>query len=192
MQEPGSALLAEEAEDVAAAMSDMVYADMEVEFAVMEAGPAAAASDTSVITRTFDHVRDCPRGGSVHVEGTAVAVIDHETRHAVIEAEATRTHTDCVLLLRRHNRLIELDGAPNVVTTARFEREAGGPVGPQTVSIAGAVDWQVLESDRAGTCEIDLDIVWERTLEGGYRTVDGVVCGREVHSETTWSIEVQS
>ena len=105
MQEPTTALLAEEAEDVAAAMSDMVYADMDAEFAVMEAGPVAAASDTSVITRTFDHVRDCPRGGSVHVEGTAVAVIDHETRHAVIEAEATRTHTDCVLPPRRLARL---------------------------------------------------------------------------------------
>lgn len=189
VHEPAAALLEEEADDVATGMSDMIYADMEAEFGVVMAGPDASPADSSVITRTFDHVRDCPRGGSVQVEGTTVAVIDRETMHSVIETEATRTPTDCVLPLRRQDRLIELDGAPSIAMSARFEREDHMPVGPQTVSIEGAFDWQILETDRTGTCEIDLDIAWERTAAGGHKTVDGVVCGREIHSETSWTRE---
>ena len=37
-----------------------------------------------------------------------------------------------------------------------------------------------------------VDIVWERNQDGGYKTVDGVVCGTEVHSETTWSVDLES
>lgn len=192
VQEPMTELTAEEASEVAAEMADLGYADIEAEFsaeafASVMNGPSLSPPVT--VTRTFERTRPCPRGGSVFVEGTSVAVIDRDNHHMVVETEATRTHDACILPLRRHDREVELNGAPGIVMTSRFERQDGQPDGPQTMSFEGAFDWQVVGTDRAGTCDIDVDIVWERTAEGGYKTVDGVVCGREVHSETTWTVQ---
>lgn len=191
VQEPGMALSMDEAEDVAAAIADEAFVDMSAEFSASAfdpaAGPSAAPSDE--VTRRFERTRPCPQGGQIVFAGTSVAEIDAATRHVVIDTEATRTHDGCVLPLRRHDRSIELNGAPNVAMSAHFEREMGLPAGTQTVSLEGAVDWQIVDTVRAGTCEIELDVAWQRTLEGGFRNVDGVVCGREIHVETTWTFE---
>jgi hypothetical protein len=190
MEEPGTTLTSEEAADVALEVAELGYEEMDASFAQSEfatAGAGVLAAPPVTYTQEFERTRPCRLGGQVVVAGTTVAEVDRENHNVVIETDATKTHEACVLPLRRSAHEIELNGAPNVAMSARFERQDGMPLGPQTMSFEGAVAWQVLESDRAGVCEIRVSVVWERTTEGGYRTVDGTVCGREIHSETTWS-----
>jgi len=168
-QAPATQLTATEAQDVAAAVSDDAYAAIDAEFgagAWATSGPTAgpAGAPPIEVSHSFEYTRPCRRG-TVAVAGVSTGIIDRDNLHVVIETTATTTHEDCLVRPRRHP--VVLDGAPNLVMNSRFERQNAMPIGPQTVSLAGAVDWSIPDTDRAGMCEVQLDVVWERTSEGG-------------------------
>lgn len=188
-QAPATSLTTDEASDLASAFADDGYAVMDQEMGA-EAFATDAAFDAEgnppvEVTREFEYVRPCPRGGTVTVVGTSVGVVNRDSAHVTIDTEATRTHDDCVRRARGGN--VVLNGAPDIAMSAHFERQDGKPLGQQTIDYVGAFDWQVMDTDRAGTCAIDLSIVWERDADGGSRSVDGTVCEREIHRTTTWT-----
>lgn len=188
VSEPAGDLAADEAADVAVALSDIGYETMSVELAAdafAAAGPMGAPPID--VTHEFERTHPCPRGGQIVVAGTSVGVIDRDSQHVVIDTDAIKTHESCVVATRRGE--VELNGAPNIAMSAHFERREGLPSGPQSLSLEGGFSWQAVAGERAGTCEIDVDVVWQRSDGSGSRTVNGFVCGREIHSETTWSVQ---
>lgn len=129
----------------------------------------------------FTHTWTCAFGGEVTTEGTMLRTWEWESRHLTIDFSAVRTHRDCVFPVR--DLTITLRGNPNVVITAHRERQMGGPLGLQTMSHVGSIDWEKSDGT-SGTCEIDFHATLDP--EAHTRTVEGTACGWSFRRVWTW------
>lgn len=130
--------------------------------------------------RPFARRRGCPEGGWIGARGRIVKASHGE---GVIEYEVRGRGAIVDCRFTRGDRSLELNG--------RFRLEAnrklanGEPVGPQTTHAFGGFGWRLLRTERSGRCRFDLTSV--RHPDSMKKTVDGTICGREVHWEGSWT-----
>ncbi len=146
-------------------------------------GTAEVSTADAPITATteFTHTRTCPVGGRIVVEGIRERTFDRETRSGTMDFSLTKTHENCARTVR--NVTITLNGAPNVQVDAHHAWQNGAPVGLQTLSMVGAIDWAT-DDGREGTCTIDIQATFDPELRT--RTVFGQACDRTFERKTTW------
>lgn len=138
------------------------------------------------ITSTFEFTltRSCELGGQVVIDGVRSREWDRETWTGFSDLSVTKTHEDCVRLLRNSDVTITLNGAPNVAVEAHHEWTGGQRHGLQSMTMLGAVDWSTSD-DRSGTCQIDIEASFDPDTHT--RTVSGTFCERTFERTTTWS-----
>ncbi len=144
-------------------------------------GAPGAMADVLTSTTTFHTVRSCRLGGSLTVDGTISHSLDTSTHTLTADFQATTTHDACIRMIRGHE--ITLTGNPNLQLVAHRERVDGHPDGLQTWSLKGSVNWEKADGT-SGTCDIDIEGQLDPAAHT--RTIDGTVCGHDVHESLTW------
>jgi len=137
-------------------------------------------------SREFYRERECPEGGTVSISGTMSAERGEGSRTRELRVT---TEFDHCTRTNREGVTMSLTGTieKQLTTTVTYE--------DNVVSVSmdgtwtGSVDWENLDEDTSGVCEIDItmdiDIVIDREnrsreVEGG---VTGTVCGVEVETK---------
>jgi hypothetical protein len=145
------------------------------------AGQRGLSATVLTSETTFHTQRDCRLGGSMTVDGQVSHSYDTDTHTLTADFQATTTHDGCVRRIRGQD--ITLTGNPNLQLTAHRERVNGLPSGLQTWSLQGSVTWEKADGT-SGTC--DIDIQGQLDPDAHTRTVDGTVCGHEIHVSISW------
>jgi hypothetical protein len=130
--------------------------------------------------REFEDVqRPCPVDGFVTLSGM-VERVEHGEGLVEYFVEADGQQVECQRA--RRGEIVQFDG--EFALEAERRRINGEPVGLQETHIAGWFDWQVLDSDRSGSCTYDLTSV--RNPDAMKRTITGEICGREIDRTIDW------
>jgi len=180
--EEDGALSASQMADVAM-QSDLVTEEiLNAELSAMDASAAGDHPPTGTVTRevTFSRTRPCPGNGRFHLEGTIRRTYDFDTHVMEAESSGLRSRTDCVF--PRGDMTITVNDTANWETDRR--RVDGRPDGPQTSHYYGSTS-AVRSDGEERSCEYDVTIV--RDPDTHTRTLDGMICGTEVHRSVTWS-----
>ena len=166
--------------------SDLVTEEvLNAELDVMAAVSASTTereggSGTIVQDVTFSRTRSCPLGGQVSLQGSIHRTFNRDTGVMEAESSGSRTRTDC--MFPRDEGTITVNGASQWDAFRR--RVFGQPDGPQTTHYSGS--WMAVRSDgEERSCSFDIMIV--RDPGSHTRTLDGMICGVEVHRTVTWS-----
>jgi hypothetical protein len=167
-----------------ALQSDLVTeAVLSAELATMSAATTEESGGRSgVVTQdiTFSRTRSCPGGGQFHLEGEIHRTFDRDTRVMEAESSGLRSRTDCTF--RRGQYTVTVNG---IAEWDAFRRRVeGAPDGLQTTHYFGSKS-AVRSDGQERSCEFDITIV--RDPETHTRTLDGMICGTEVHRSVTWS-----
>ena len=176
---------ASEMADVALDSDTLTEQALSAQLTAIDSVAASTTGDeggSGTVTRdaTFSITRPCPGGGQVQVEGMIHATLDRETRTMEAEASGSRTRTDCVF--HRNDHTVTVNGA--ALWEASRRRVEGRPDGPQTTHYAGS--WIAVRDDgEERSCEFDITVV--RNPNQHTRSLDGVICGTEIHKTVTWS-----
>jgi len=151
------------------------------------ASMGAATTDKSgggsgVVTQdvTFSRTRSCPGDGQFHLEGQIHRTFDHDTRVMEAESSGLRTRTDCTFSHGEY--MVTVNGTAEWDAFRR--RIDGVPDGLQTTRYFGSKS-AVRSDGQERSCEFDVTVV--RDPETHTRTLDGTICGTEVHRSVTWS-----
>jgi hypothetical protein len=139
---------------------------------------------SGVVTQdvTFSRTRPCPAGGTFGLDGTIHRTFNLATREMEAESAGNRTRSDCAL--HRGEFTITVNGTAEWDAFRR--RLAGEPDGLQTSHYSGA--FAAVRSDGAArSCAFEVTIV--RDPASHTRTLDGTICGTEIHRSVTWSHE---
>jgi hypothetical protein len=137
-----------------------------------EEGAAAAVSTT---TTTFTRTRECPRGGSVGVQGSIVVTRDPETRTGSRQFNATRTEAGCVFAARGGGT-VTITGNPSTALTSSQSWTNAQP-GVRTNTTKGSFTWQ-RSTGESGTCAVDLTSTF--TPATRTHTLKGTFCNHTV------------
>jgi len=176
------ALSASQMADVAM-QSDLVTEQiLEAELRTMDTSSASDHPPTGTVTKevTFSRTRPCPGDGTFHLEGTIRRTYNFDTHVMEAESSGVRTRTDCVF--PRGDMTITVNDSAHWETDRR--RVDGLPDGPQTSHYYGSTS-AVRSDGEERSCEYDITIV--RNPDAHSRTLDGMICGTEVHRSVTWS-----
>ena len=131
---------------------------------------------------TFSRTRTCPLGGQIQLEGSIHRTKDFATGVMEAEAEGSRTRTDCAFQRREFTIVVNSSAEWD-----KFRRRIDGvPDGLQTSHYAGS-SLAVRSDGEERSCEFEVTVV--RDPETHTRTLDGMICGTEVHRSVTWSYE---
>ncbi len=154
------------------------------ELAGMQTAPQATTDDgeAGTVTRdaSFSVTRPCPGGGEFSLEGMIHLTFDRDTGVMEAELSGSRTRTDCVFPAA--GMTVTVNGSASWEAFRR--RVDGRPDGPQTTRYYGS--WTAVRSDgEERSCDFDVTIV--RDPDTHTRTLDGTICGNEVHLSVTWS-----
>jgi len=136
---------------------------------------ASAATAPTTFNNTFDVTKQCPKGGSVEIKGSINGTGDRTTRSLTVDADATRTDTDCAFETR-NGGTITVNGNPNIAYKGHLNIVNGLPVGLQTQSHDGSFTW--VRGTESGTCNIKVSSSYDPATHTF--TVTGTVCGRDV------------
>ena len=141
-------------------------------------GPAAVlqAFGTAALAQQFDidpTTVDCPLGGSVLLEGTAI--IDDEAEQ--LDMALTLTHQSCRASAQSSGLQFTLDGNPDV--DYEFFIDFDDDDFDMEIDQNGSIEWST--GGRSGTCDIDVHMEFVGNLANqdfsGF--VSGTVCGRD-------------
>ncbi len=128
---------------------------------------------------SYSRTAECAAGGTRSVQGTTQSDFDPETR--IVQTTWSHTHSfdDCAIPLPPAT--LTLNGSVTGQGSGSFQMPAE-PSQPRTVlsltgTRTGVIDWT--KGDRSGSCTIDLTRTWDPDAQA--MTIDGAVCGREVH-----------
>jgi hypothetical protein len=155
---------------------------LDAELRAMDGDPATNDTPTGTVTRevTFSRTRPCPGDGEFHLEGTIRRTFEFDTVTMEAECSGLRSRTDCTF--PRGDMTVTVNGQASWEIFRRKVEHL--PDGPQTGHFYGSVS--ALRSDgEERACEYDVSIV--RDPDTHTRTLDGVICGTEVHRSVTWS-----
>ena len=166
-----------------AMQSDLVTEQiLEAELRTMDASSASDHPPTGTVTKevTFSRTRPCPGDGTFHLEGTIRRTYNFDTHVMEMESSGVRTRTDCVF--PRGDMTITVNGSAHWEVERRQVNRL--PDGPQTSHYFGSTS-AVRSDGEQRSCEYDITIV--RNPDTHSRTLDGMICGTEVHRTVTWS-----
>ena len=142
----------------------------------------ASASVTTApfpINNQFTVTKQCPRGGQVVIAGSVTGTGDRTTHNLTLDANATRTDTNCAFDTR--NGVLTLNGNPNLAYTGHLNIVNGAPSGLQTQTHKGSFTWA--RTGGSGTCDVDITSSYDPSTHTV--TVTGSFCGRVVNITKT-------
>lgn len=167
-------LSADDAEGVAAYMTGISAFDG----VSLDAAPASVGKPAVTRKVSFTITLDCPAGGESIFVGNHVIVVDRNAGTASAEMEASHTLDACTFARGDHS--LTLDGEVAWLATAAWVlRESGG--GRDLVAFNGSKNGSVTitRDGESRVCEIHLTRTYAD--DANTMTIDGTVCGREVH-----------
>src|SRR5205085_4715873 len=146
-------------------------------FSIGVDGSGSAASVATApfpINTTFTVTKQCPRGGQVVIAGSVVGTGDRVAHNLTLDANATRTDTNCAFDTR--DGVLTINGNPNLTFTGHLNIVNGALSGLQTQTHKGSFTWA--RTGGSGTCDVDITSSYDpstRTV-----TIKGSFCGRVV------------
>ena len=152
-------------------------------FSVGVDGSGAASTTTlapTTFNNTFDVTKPCPKGGTVEIEGTINGTGDRTTHSLTVDANATRTDTDCAFAAR-DGGTITVNGNPNIAYTGHVNIVNAAFVGLQTQSHKGSFKWA--RTGGSGTCDVDVTSSFDPATHTV--TVTGNFCGHTINVTRT-------
>lgn len=151
-------------------------------FSVGVDGSGSAAATTSVpfpINNQFTVTKQCPRGGQVVIAGSVTGTGDRTTHSLTLDANATRTDTNCAFDTR--DGILTISGNPNIAYTGHLNIVNGALSGLQTQTHKGSFTWS--RTGGSGTCDVDITSSYDPATHTV--TVTGSFCGRIVNVTKT-------
>jgi len=149
---------------------------------VASASRSGEGSGTVTQDITFSRTRPCPGGGQIQLEGSIHRTKDLATGVMEAEAAGSRTRNECTFQRREFTIVVNSSAQWD-----KFRRRIDGvPDGLQTSYYEGS-SHAVRSDGEERSCEFEITIV--RDPEAHTRTLDGMICGTEVHRSVTWSYE---
>ena len=142
-------------------------------------GAAATASVPFPINNQFSVTKQCPRGGQSVIEGSIVGTGDRTTHDLTLDANATRTDTNCAFDTR--DGVLTLSGNPNLKYTGHLNIVNGALSGLQTQTHKGSFTWS--RTGGSGTCDVDITSSFDPATHTA--TVTGTFCGHTVNVTKT-------
>lgn len=113
----------------------------------------------------------CPEGGTVSLSVDIDGSIDDQTQSGTLSLFLVEALDGCAF--PAEGTVFTLDTSPDLTLDGDFAWDAGQPVGEQSFSFAGGVQWSAADG-RAGSCTVDLQVT---LLEDGSTVESGTVCG---------------
>jgi hypothetical protein len=142
-------------------------------------GAAASVSTPFPINNQFSVTKQCPRGGQVVIAGGIVGTGDRATHSLTLDANATRTDTDCAFDTR--DGVLTLTGNPNIAYTGHLNIVDGQPSGLQTQTHKGSFNWS--RTGGSGTCDVDITSSYDPATHTA--TISGSFCGHQINVTKT-------
>ncbi len=149
---------------------------------VDQIGSAGAAATTLApfpINTTFTVTKQCPRGGQVVIDGSIVGTGDRTTHSLTVDANATRTDTNCAFDTK--DGVLTINGNPNLQFTSHVNIVNGVPTGPQTQTHKGSFTWS--RTGGSGTCDVDITSTYDPSTHT--LTITGSFCGHQINVTKT-------
>jgi hypothetical protein len=140
---------------------------------------ASVATAPFPINNQFTVTKQCPRGGQVVIAGSVTGTGDRTTHNLTLDANATRTDTNCAFDTR--NGVLTLSGNPNIAYTGHLNIVNGALSGLQTQTHKGSFTWS--RTGGSGTCDVDISSSYDPSTHTV--TVTGSFCGRIVNITKT-------
>jgi len=140
---------------------------------------ASVATAPFPINTTFTVTRQCPRGGQVVIDGSVTGTGDRTTHSLTLDANATRTDTNCAFDTR--DGVLTINGNPNLTFTGHLNIVNGAPSGLQTQSHKGSFTWA--RTGGSGTCDVDITSSFDPSTHT--LTITGSFCGHTVNVTKT-------
>lgn len=140
---------------------------------------ASVASAPFPINTQFTVTKQCPRGGQVAIAGAVVGTGDRTAHNLTLDANATRTDTDCAFDTR--NGVLTLNGNPNVAYTGHLNIVNAALSGVQTQTHKGSFKWA--RTGGSGTCDVDVTSSFDPATHTV--TITGTFCGIAVNVTRT-------
>lgn len=151
-------------------------------FSVTTDGTGSAAGATPApfpINNQFTVTKQCPRGGQTVLAGSITGTGDRATRSLTLDANATRTDTNCAFDTR--DGVLTLSGNPNITYTGSLKIVNGELSGLQTQTHKGSFTWS--RPGGSGTCDVDITSSYDPATKTV--TISGSFCGRTVNVTKT-------
>ena len=145
-------------------------------------GSGSATSSVSApiaINNQFTVTKQCPKGGQVVLAGSVVGTGDRTTHNLTLEANATRTDTNCAFDTR--DGVLTLNGNPNIAYKGNLNIVNALLSGVQTQTHKGSFTWARVGG--SGTCDVDLTSSFDPATHTA--TVTGSFCGHTVNVTRT-------
>ena len=147
---------------------------------VDQSGASASVTTTPFpINNQFTVTKQCPRGGQVVIAGSVTGTGDRTTHNLTLDANATRTDTNCAFDTR--NGVLTLNGNPNLAYTGHLNIVNGALSGLQTQTHKGSFTWS--RTGGSGTCDVDITSSYDPDTKTA--TVTGMFCGHAVNVTKT-------
>ena len=147
---------------------------------VDQSGTSASVSSVPFpINNQFTVTKQCPRGGQVVIAGGVTGTGDRTTHSLTLDANATRTDTNCAFDTR--NGVLTLSGNPNLTYTGHLNIVNGALSGLQTQTHKGSFTWS--RTGGSGTCDVDITSSYDPATHTV--TVTGSFCGRIINVTKT-------
>jgi hypothetical protein len=146
-------------------------------FSVSVDGSGASASVAAApvpINNQFTITKQCPKGGQVVLAGGIVGTGDRITHNLTLDANATRTDTNCAF--DTSDGVLTLNGNPNIAYTGHLNIVNAALSGLQTQTHKGSFTWA--RTGGSGTCDVDLTSSFDPATHTV--TVTGSFCGHTV------------
>lgn len=151
-------------------------------FSIGVDGSGSAAAITLVpfpINNQFTVTKQCPRGGQVVIAGSVTGTGDRTTHSLTLDANATRTDTNCAFDTR--DGILTISGNPNIAYTGHLNIVNGALSGLQTQTHKGSFTWS--RTGGSGTCDVDITSSYDPATHTV--TVTGSFCGHIVNVTKT-------
>jgi len=113
------------------------------------------------------------------IAGSVTGTGDRTTHNLTLDANATRTDTNCAFDTR--NGVLTLNGNPNLAYTGHLNIVNGALSGLQTQTHKGSFTWS--RTGGSGTCDVDISSSYDPSTHTV--TVTGSFCGRVVNITKT-------
>ncbi|HJQ10296.1 MAG TPA: hypothetical protein VJ840_04625 [Gemmatimonadaceae bacterium] len=146
-------------------------------FSIVTDGSSASAEVTSTpfpINTQFSVTKQCPRGGQTVFAGTVTGTGDRVAHNLTLDAEATRTDTNCAFDTR--DGVLTLSGNPNLTYEGHLNIVNAALSGLQTQEHKGSFTWS--RTGGSGTCDVDITSTFDPATKT--YTVKGSFCGHTI------------
>lgn len=114
---------------------------------------------------------DCPEGGAVALSVDIRGTVDDQTQSGTLSLFLSESLDACAF--SADGTVFTLDTGPDLELVGDFAWQAGQPVGEQSFSFDGGVQWSAADG-RSGSCSVDLQVT---LFEDGSTVESGSVCG---------------